>query len=467
MYATGLVSLTLIIQYPFDPNFAHAHYLPYLPAIVAASVFTYGQPALFATLLVLLANSLFLDHNEWADAFARALLFSFAGVLIVAAGSRLRLFRERCHALSQQLGVRERLLQTVLDAVPVVILDRAGRIQSISGVACDMFQIEPDAQVGRPFSELVEDFDIEAAATGGRRADHAAAELHWIGRRADGETIPLEIQTGLLPDTGAPDAPHAVLCLTNLSRWYAADANANELRAQLTHIWRLNSLGEMAAILAHELNQPLTAATSYLHAAQPDLAKCGVFGDSVGRTLELAKGQILRAGQIIRRMKGLLTQGGPGLRGERASSMVEDLVPIVALLGEEAGARIRYEIDDKADAVLAERIQFQQAVVNLIRNAIEAVEGESRREVVVIGRPVSDSEFEVSVEDSGPGVAADQVERIFRPLTTTKKEGMGLGLSVSRTIIENHGGELSVRPSRLGGAAFFFNLKRDAENAKA
>ena len=120
-------------------------------------------------------------------------------------------------------------------------------------------------------------------------------------------------------------------------------------------------------------------------------------------------------------------------------------------------------MDDAGDEVRAERIQFQQALVNLVRNAADAVSGRPDPRVVVHGRALSDEHYEVRVEDNGSGVAAGDLDSIFRPLTTTKASGMGLGLSVTRTIVESHGGVLKVDRSDLGGAAFSFALLRDRE----
>lgn len=258
-----------------------------------------------------------------------------------------------------------------------------------------------------------------------------------------------------------PEGPQAsILKLTDLSRWHSAEARNQELREQLSQVWRLNSLGEIAATLSHELNQPLTAAASYLQATQADLGRAGLMGASAARTVELAKNQVLRAGDIIRKARNLLAGDEHRLEPHRVSSMIEDLEPILQLLGPAADAQLRIIVEDQADRVLADRIQFQQAIVNLVRNAIEAVDDHPRRQVAILGRATADNAYRISVEDSGPGIAPDQIDRMFKPLMTTKAGGMGLGLSVTRTIVERHGGVLSVQTSDLGGAAFAFSLQR-------
>ena len=145
----------------------------------------------------------------------------------------------------------------------------------------------------------------------------------------------------------------------------------------------------------------------------------------------------------------------------RASSMIEDLGPVLSMIGSAKGVTVRMDLQAEADTVRAERIQFQQAIVNLVRNAVEAVGDTPGSDVVIVGRALSDAHYTISVEDTGPGIAADQVERMFQPMTSTKSGGMGLGLSVTRTIVESHGGRLVVAKSALGGAAFSFNLNRE------
>ncbi|MBN9478992.1 MAG: HAMP domain-containing histidine kinase [Bordetella sp.] len=262
------------------------------------------------------------------------------------------------------------------------------------------------------------------------------------------------------------DALADALTWADLKRRHDAEAQARDLHAQLNTVWRLNSLGEMAATLAHELNQPLSACGGYLHASRAEMEKAGPLGDSACFTLDLAQGQLLRAGEIIRRIRGFLAQETGVLGHERASAMVESIKPILTHMGQDRGVAIRIEMDGDDDGVQADRIQFQQAVVNLVRNGVEAAEGRDGAEVRVLGGAEAEG-YRVSVEDNGPGVPDDQIDRLFQPMTSAKPGGMGLGLSVTRTIVERHGGVLGVgRSPALGGAAFSFTLPLDPE-AKA
>lgn len=431
----------------------HFYYLPFVPAVMATAMLSGRRQTAVAVGLSIIANVALVARLGWVDTATNALLFVAVSWFVAVMCWRLRAMQERAHELSLRLTHRNRMLDAILASTPVVAIDRERRVSFLTQRACTVLGVTSEEAMGRDFGDYVQSLQADWMDSG--------EDAVWTGRRPDGETFPLSIQVGLMPDN--PDGVLATLCLTDLTLAHAADARARELHTQLNRVWRLNSLGEMAASLAHELNQPLTAATTYLHASQDSLKKVGLLGQSAGRTLELAKAQLLRAGGIIRRMRELLAHDTRSLEVERVAAMVADLHGVLQMIQADGRVKIETDIDDLNDHVRAERIQFQQAIINLVRNAAEALEDHPAGRVRVIGRARSDSVFEVRVEDNGEGVAPRQLEKIFRPLTTTKRSGMGLGLSVTRTIVESHGGTLSVERSRLGGAAFVFGLMRETE----
>lgn len=442
------------------------YYLPMVPAVVVTALLARRPATALAIALSIAVNLILPPRESLSEALTNAALFAGVTWLIAEICWGFRALNSRTRDLTQQLAAKDAMLNTALASVPVVTLEANGDIRRLNPAAADLFALTEKAARGRPFIELAPGFDINAiVGSGAPGGPLEAKDGHWTGLRPDGATFPLSIQYGIVP--GSTGGELIALCLTDLSRWHAADAQARELHAQLNKVWRLNSLGEMAATLAHELNQPLSAAATYLHASQMDMERAGPLGDSALRTTALAKGQLLRAGQIIRRMRELLSPEARRLNNERASSMVEDLGPILTMIGSSKGVTIRLDMEAGDDRVQAERIQFQQAMVNLARNAVEAVGDHTAPEVVIIGRVLSDTQYSISVEDNGPGIAEDQIDRIFQPMTTTKSGGMGLGLSVTRTIVESHGGRLQVSRSALGGAAFSFTLNREpsVENA--
>jgi two-component system sensor kinase FixL len=246
----------------------------------------------------------------------------------------------------------------------------------------------------------------------------------------------------------------------DLSTMREAERRSDELQAHLTQVWSLNSMGEMASVLAHELNQPLSAVANYLRAARTLIAHLEIEEDDLMDAVSRAGDQAVRAGEIIRTMRDLATRGGAERKPESLSAILAEIEFIIGLMVRDAGARVFYNLYKGSDVVLADRIQIQQLIVNLVRNAIDAVSKFPDREIKISTSPDADRKMLITVEDSGPGVDIAVMGRVFQPLASTKPLGMGLGLSICRAIVENHGGRIWVEPSPLGGAAFSFLLAR-------
>jgi two-component system sensor kinase FixL len=458
--AVAAVGLALVARLGLE-SIGRFYYLPLIPAVMLPALLSSRGATALAILLSILANVVLVPRESITDAAVNALLFAAVGVAIGEIGRARRAARTRAEDLRARLTSRDATLQALLEAAAVVSLDADRRIRSISQPACLLFRTNVAEATGRPFENFVDYFDPEIRLADDRQT--SVIDQYWLGRRQGGEVFPLGIQIASVAD--GSDRPDTILTLTDLSLWHASELRNQSLRDQLNQVWRINSLGEMAAILAHELNQPLTAAAGYLQATQSDLTRAGVYADSAGRTLDMAKRQVLRAGDIIRRARDLLAVDARTLEAERLSSIIEDLGPVLQMLAAPADANICIELEDADGEVMADRIQIQQALVNLVRNAVEAVADQPRREVAVRGRALSGARYQISVQDSGPGLKPQEIERIFQPMTTTKTDGMGLGLSVTRTIVERHGGDLRVQASDLGGAAFTFTIARHPEAA--
>lgn len=442
--------------------FGQFYYLPMVPAVMVTALFAGRAAILLSIALSILANVLLVPRDGLMDTVANGLLFAVVAVMIAAVCRRLVFALKSATRLSRNLAVREALLDTILASVPVATLDRDGRIRRITAGAAELLGVEPEEALGHPFRSFVPDFDIGSAAEAaarGRPLDPPAAG-HWTARSPVGATTPLTIHAELLADHIEPE--HVVLSLSDQRRAQAVHERERDLTDQLSNVWRLNSMGEMAATLAHELNQPLTAATVYLHAGRTDIARVGAVGDSAGRAIDLAKTQLLRAGDIIRRMRELIASGARSFSEERPAAMIDELASLFALISRDADVAIDIDMQDHEAHVLADRIQIQQAVTNLVRNGVDAVTGRDEARVLVTGRCHAD-DYEITVEDNGPGIPEAQRDHMFRPMTTTKAGGMGLGLSVTRSIVESHGGALVVGQSPLGGAAFSFRLSRFTE----
>lgn len=456
------VALAILIREALE-IFGQFYYLPMVPAVMITALFANRFAILLSVVLSVAANLLMVQRADTIDALANAILFILVALMIAAVCRRLIAAISAARTLSRNLAGREALLDAILASVPVATLDRDGRVRRVTHAAADLLGAEVDEILGRPFRLFVPDFNMDAVTLSAER--HQTLEPppagHWTARNAQGASVPLAIHADALPDHIDPE--HVVLSLADQRPAQAVRERERDLAEQLSNVWRLNSMGEMAATLAHELNQPLTAATVYLHAGQTDIARVGPVGDSAGRAIDLAKTQLLRAGEIIRRMRDLIVSGARSFSEESAAAMIDDLAPVFALISRDSGVTINVDMDEHDDHVLADRIQIQQAVANLVRNGVDAVMGRDDAQVSVTGRLLAGAGYEILVEDNGPGIPDAQRDDMFRPMTTTKAGGMGLGLSVTRSIVESHGATLVVGRSTLGGASFSFRLSRVTE----
>lgn len=251
--------------------------------------------------------------------------------------------------------------------------------------------------------------------------------------------------------------------LRERAEYAAGNARLMELQAELTHTSRLSAMGEMAAALAHELNQPLTAVGNSVGAidlilkdpAKPFDEKTR---ERVLRAAKHAESQAVRAGEIVRRLRGFISRGDADTRSEDLRTLIDDAVALALPNPRAAQVSLRISVAPDAAIVLADRIQVQQVFVNLVRNAVESMRHQSSPRVLTVSVVREDTMALIQVKDTGPGVPRDMLEALFSAFQSTKKDGMGVGLSICRRIIESHGGKMWLEPSDEGGADFRFTL---------
>ncbi|HEX3994975.1 MAG TPA: PAS domain S-box protein [Acetobacteraceae bacterium] len=363
------------------------------------------------------------------------------------------------------LREREAHLQSVLDTVPdaMVVIDPHGVIQSFSQTAGRMFGYAASEVIGKNVRILMPDPD---------RLRHDEYLRHYLetgekrvigrgrvttGRRKDGSNFPMDLSVG---EMASGDGHFFTGFVRDLTERQSAQQQLQDLQAELIRMSRYTAMGEMASTLAHELNQPLTAVASYLNGIRRLLKRGqdveqGVLLDAVER----AAAQTLRAGQIIRRLRAFVSRGETERNIENLAKLIEE-ASVLALVGvKEAGVRSAFLLGAETVLVLVDKIQIQQVVLNLIRNAIEAMQEVQNRELTVAIETLPNTMAKVSVADTGPGLPPDIAEHLFQPFMTTKREGMGVGLSISRTIVEAHGGRLWAEPNPAGGTVFCMTLR--------
>lgn len=455
------VLVAVLIRSTLEP-FGNFYYLPLVPPVIVTALLAQRAAVALAIAMAIGANLWLVSRESALDAGLNAVLFAIIAWVIAEVCRRLIDALKRARALTRDLALREMLLDTIVASAPIVTLDREGRTRRVTPAAAALLGVDREAAMALPFGALLPGFDDTAllkAQGGGEVLGPSSGP--WSARPTDKTGSLLTIHANVLPDDIAPE--HIVLTLGDQSRAESARRDERDLKDRLSSVWRLNSMGEMAATLAHELNQPLTAATVYLHAGQSDLARLGPESEGVALTLGMAKTQLLRAGDIIRRMREQISTGARFLTEERASEVIRDLAPVFALTGQDTETVIALDVEETDDHVLADRIQLQQALTNLVRNAVDAVIGREGGRVMVTGRSMGSQGYEITVADNGDGIPPDQIDSIFHPMKSTKAGGMGLGLSVTRSIVESHGASLVVSRNSQGGATFAFRLPRYTE----
>ncbi len=238
-----------------------------------------------------------------------------------------------------------------------------------------------------------------------------------------------------------------------------AERRFQGVQSELAHVSRLSAMGEMASALAHELNQPLSATANYVQGSLRLLDQAPLDVPTIKEALAVAGEQMFRAGDIIRRLRDFVSKGETDRRLESLPQLLEETGALAMVGAKDRGVRLRYEIAPAVNLVLVDKVQIQQVVLNLMRNAVEAMAQSPRRELVVAATNEPDDLVQVSIRDTGSGISEEVAARRFQPFVTTKHEGMGVGLSISRTIIEAHGGRISAEPNPGGGTIFRFSLR--------
>ncbi|MGE5150917.1 MAG: sensor histidine kinase, partial [Rhodospirillaceae bacterium] len=255
--------------------------------------------------------------------------------------------------------------------------------------------------------------------------------------------------------------------IRDLTDQQMTEARLRELQAEVTHMSRFTALGEMASTLAHEINQPLTAINNYLRGCHRLVQRLeGAPVAALQDALSKAGDQALRAGQIIRRLREFVARGDSDRQTENLPKLIEDASTLALVGARENAIAVSFRLDPRAEHVVVDRIQIQQVLVNLIRNAFEILMDSGGQRDLSIETQLMDDTVQVSVADSGAGLAPEVRANLFQPFVTTKQKGMGLGLSICRTIVEAHGGKIWVDERPGGGTIFRFTLRAPGDESE-
>jgi two-component system sensor kinase FixL len=328
-----------------------------------------------------------------------------------------------------------------------------------------MFGYRAEEMVGRSVNELMtsrdshhhDDYMSRYMQTGERRIIGIGRIVK--ARRANGEEFPVDLKIG-----EAVIGEHRLFTgyLRDLTEQQAVELRMKQMQAELVHFSRVSAVGTMAAALAHELNQPLTAISNYLEAGRDLLDDPSDEDVKIVRdALAEAAHQSLRAGEIVRKLRDFVTKGEIDAKPVELGPLLADSIALAKLDRRHDGVRIDSIVEGDPGHVMAEPVQVQQVIFNLMRNAMDAMNEQSDARITLQAEPCEDEDFiEVWVADNGPGIPEDVAVGLFDSFNSSKAAGMGLGLSICKLIVEAHGGEIDVVPSPLGGGAFRFTLKR-------
>lgn len=367
-------------------------------------------------------------------------------------------------AAERAIEKREAQLNSILATVPdaMVVIDAEGTMLSFSAAAQRMFGYEEAEVLGRNVSMLMPSPDQEAhdgyiaryLQTG--KAFIIGSTRRVMGCRKDGTLVPHDLAIG--EATGGGERVFTGF-MRDLTAEEATAAHLKDLQAELIHVSRVSAMGAMASTLAHELNQPITAVVNYVQVAhmlledpQPEAIA------EVREALADAASESLRAGHIVRRLRDFVVRGEVQKQAEDLPKLIEEACSLGLVGLSQNGIETRLTLDPAATPVLADRVQIEQVLVNLIRNAAEAMADSPVRRLTISSALDGPAMVRVTIADTGPGLAEEVASQLFQAFLSTKSEGMGLGLSICRTIVEAHGGKIWVDAPAEGGTRFHFTL---------
>jgi two-component system sensor kinase FixL len=359
-------------------------------------------------------------------------------------------------------------LQSIVNAVPdaIITINRDGIIDFFNPAAERMFGYRADEVVGQnvkilmpsPYREQHDGYLSRYLRTGEKRILGIGRIV--VGKRKDGSTFPMELAVGEASMAGRPVFAGLI---RDISERRAIERQLHEVQADLIHVSRLSAMGDLASALAHELNQPLTAINNYVLSAQRLLQGDAEQRKRVFDILTKTAEQAMRAGEIIRHLRNFIQRHEPEREPLDINKVIDEATALAFIGMREKNIEVNFERGAEIPPVTIDKIQIQQVIINLIRNALDAMDGMKLRKLT-LATGIDAEQVKISIADTGCGVSPEIADRLFMPFVTTKSEGLGVGLSISRTIVENHGGMLWFESNTDSGTTFHLTLPIGEDN---
>ncbi|MBR0551003.1 ATP-binding protein [Stakelama marina] len=432
-----------------------------LGAVMVSAAMGGLGPALLATTLEMSGGLMLLQARQEGVTTIDAVMISVFCACIAVAGYFVRRLCDREAAQRLQLANREAYLTSIFAELPsaILVLDREGSVMASNRAARRMFGVLPEL----PMSANIRDFltiatgDLpDAIAERIARQDRSGKLTE--GRSRDGRRLLLSLTVARME---SPIGDLFALQLNDETMTVENARKVSELQAEMSQLGRAAALGAMGSAIAHELNQPLASAANYAGAARKFLSK--ETHDRKSQAAETALGaaqeQIFRASAVIKGLRNFVQPSSSHQQWQDVRPLVEEAARLASFTLKERGAHLTLSCDDAIGEIEVDRVQIQQVLVNLLQNAADAVVGLEEREVRLIVQAGPSGRIRIMVRDTGPGIATDRLPFLFQPFSTTKQQGLGVGLAISRTIVEAHGGRLEYEPAPGGGSCFSFTLR--------
>jgi two-component system sensor kinase FixL len=456
-WASILGALTVVFSYGQHQDSFKLFYFLFLPLVWVAA----RRGLTGSSWAVLTIQGGLIAALEFQDQPAAVVLtFQMLMFAVATTGLMLGAFVSERHRVAHALAASQSRLAAILDTARdgVLTVDETGHIESVNPAVEQLFARPARQLVGCNVGELITGAGlVQSLASTARLPPGEPTYRELAAHRANGELFPIELTVGRF---GPPEGEHYTLVIRDISSRREMEALARLHQSEMAEVSKFALADEMTSALAHELRQPLTAISAFGRGCLRLLRQAPAQPELLQEGIEQVVDQAERAGEIIERLREFVRGGTSQRMAIEVSELVNAAIALIQIEAARHRIAVEAKIPSNLPAVMADRIQIEQVLLNLLRNAIEAISGAGMAPgaVVVEAREADQRRVEILVSDTGPGVMDETRAHLFEPFVTTKPQGMGLGLVISRSIMEAHQGRLRLARSGSNGAVFTFDL---------